>query len=621
MALANLRLEVFSESGAKRCLAGRNLLSSPPSFPSRTRVKHSLSSSASSSSSSSVLMHNEQSAPAVASVPTSSVARHFPTSVLLQEQRDEYRPLLHMFKEDKTSQATSDSRNMETEAFFVEEKNSGDLDQLVQDLEHQFLHWPDLWNLSPPMKRGEDPSVSLTMQSLSNDTEESVDAEPFDAVALARKALSASKEAASLAENPKLNGAEFTDISLTSSLGYPLEEVKTVRSTQFLERRSKKRKVSKPKVTNHETYNSRKASVKKKLSEGFDRNDPLRLFLWGPETRKLLTADEEFELIAQIQDLIRLEKEKSKLQSQFGREPTLIEWAKAIGLSCRDLKSELHSGNSSREKLINANLRLVVHVAKQYQGRDLTAATSALGGSKNTNDKGVKFLVVLFDMYFGSHLVTVEGFGMEGSMGLMKSVEKFKPQAGCRFASYAYWWVRQTIRKAIFQHSRTIRLPENIYTLLSRVLEAKRLYIQEGNHSPDKEDLARRVGITVEKLERLIFITRMPLSMQQPVWADQDTTFQEITADTGVEIPDISVQKQLMRQHVRNLLTLLNPKERCIVRLRFGIEDGKPKSLSEVGNIFGLSKERVRQLESRALYRLKQSLGGKASYGYADLLI
>lgn len=567
--------------------AGRNLLSSPPSFPSRTRVKHSLSSSASSSSSSSVLMHNEQSAPAVASVPTSSVARHFPTSVLLQEHRDEYRPLLHMFKEDKTSQATSDSRNMGTEAFFVEEKNSGDLDQLVQDLEHQFLHWPDLWNLSPPMKRGEDPSVSLTMQSLSNDTEESVDAEPFDAVALARKALSASKEAASLAENPKLNGAEFTGISLTSSLGYPLEEVKTVRSTRFLERRSKKRKVSKPQVTNHETYNSRKASVKKKLSEGFDPNDPLRLFLWGPETRKLLTADEEFELIAQIQDLIRLEKVKSKLQSQFGREPTLIEWAKAVGLSCRDLKSELHSGNSSREKLINANLRLVIHVAKQYQGRGIS----------------------LHDLL------------QEGSMGLMKSVEKFKPQAGCRFASYAYWWVRQTIRKAIFQHSRTIRLPENIYTLLSKVLEAKRLYIQEGNHSPDKEDLARRVGITVEKLERLIFITRMPLSMQQPVWADQDTTFQEITADTGVEIPDISVQKQLMRQHVRNLLTLLNPKERCIVRLRFGIEDGKPKSLSEVGNIFGLSKERVRQLESRALYRLKQSLGGKASYGYADLLI
>lgn len=564
--------------------AGRNLLSSPPSFSSH--LKHSLSSSASSSSSS-VLMRNEQSARAVASIPTSSVARHFPTSVLLQEQRDEYRPLLQMFKEDKTSQATSDWKKMETEASFVEEKNSGDLDQLVQDLEHQFLHLPDLWNLLPPMKTREDPSLSLTMQSLSNDTEGSEDVEQFDAVALARKALSASKEAASLAKNPKLNSAEFTDISLTSSLGFPLEDVKTVRSTRFLERQSKKRRVSKPQLMGHETYTSRKASAKKKLSEGFDPNDPLRLFLWGPETRTLLTAEEEFELIAQIQDLIRLEKEKSKLQSQFGREPTLIEWAKAVGLSCRDLKSELHSGYSSREKLINANLRLVVHVAKQYQGRGIS----------------------LHDLL------------QEGSMGLMKSVEKFKPQGGCRFASYAYWWVRQTIRKAIFQHSRTIRLPENIYTLLSKVLEAKRLCIQEGNHSPDKEDLARRVGITVEKLERLMFITRMPLSMQQPVWADQDTTFQEITADTGVEIPDISVQKQLMRQHVRNLVSFLNPKERHIVRLRFGIEDGKPKSLSEVGNIFGLSKERVRQLECRALYRLKQSLGGNANYGYADLLI
>ncbi|KAJ4704926.1 RNA polymerase sigma factor [Melia azedarach] len=538
--------------------AGRNLLSSPPSFPARTHLKHSLSSS---SSSSSVLMRHEQSAPAVSSVPTFSTARHFPTSVLLQEQRDEYRSPLHMFKEDKTPQTTADKRQIETETSALEEKNSDDLDQLEQDFEHQLLHWPDLWNLLPPIQTGEDPSLSLTMQSITNNTKEFVDVEPFNAVALAKKALSASKEAALLAENPKLHEAEFHDISLTSSLNFPLEDVKTVRSTRL--------------------------PVKKKLSEGFDPNDPLRLFLWGPETRQLLTAEEESALVAQIQDLIKLEKAKSKLQSEFSREPTLIEWAEAVGLSCRDLQSELQSGNSSREKLINANLRLVVHVSKQYQGRGLS----------------------------------LQDLLQEGSMGLMKSVEKFKPQAGCRFASYAYWWVRQTVRKAIFQHSRTIRLPENVYTLLGKVLEAKRLCIQEGNRFPAKEDLAKRVGITVEKLEKVIFMTRMPLSMQQPVWADQDTTYQEITADTGLEIPDISVQKLLMRQHIRNLLNILNPKERRIIRLRFGIEDGKPKSLSEIGDVFGLSKERVRQLESRALYRLKQSLGTQAIDGYADLLI
>lgn len=116
---------------------------------------------------------------------------------------------------------------------------------------------------------------------------------------------------------------------------------------------------------------------------------------------------------------------KSKLQSQFGREPTLVEWAEAIGLRCSALQAELHSGNSSRDKLIYANLRMVVHIAKQYQSRGLS----------------------------------LQDLLQEGSMGLMKSVERFKPQVGCRFATYAYWWIRQTIRKSIMQHSRTVRLP------------------------------------------------------------------------------------------------------------------------------------------------------------------
>ncbi|PKI57600.1 hypothetical protein CRG98_021928 [Punica granatum] len=206
-------------------------------------------------------------------------------------------------------------------------------------------------------------------------------------------------------------------------------------------------------------------------------------------------------------------------------------------------------------------------------------------------------------------------------MGLIKSIEKFKPQAGCRFATYAYWWIRQTVRKAIFQHSRTIRLPENVYGLLNKVMEAKRSYVQEGNYRPSKEQIAKRVGITVDKLEKLMVTTRTPLSMQQPVWMDQETTFQEITADTGIEIPDVSVTKQLMRQHVRNLLGILSPKERRIIRLRFGIEDGEQKSLSEIGDIFGLSKERVRQLENRALYKLKQCLSSHGLDAYGDLLV
>nr|GMC98825.1 probable receptor-like protein kinase At5g47070 isoform X2 [Ipomoea batatas] len=241
----------------------------------------------------------------------------------------------------------------------------------------------------------------------------------------------------------------------------------------------------------------------------------------------------------------------------------------------------------SREKLINANLRMVVHIAKQYQGR------------------GLSFQDML----------------QEGSLGLMKSVEKFKPQVGCRFATYAYWWIRQAIKKAIFQHSRAVRLPVSIYALLSKVIEARKSCIEEGNHQPSKEEVARRAGITVEKMERLLFTARMPVSLQQPVWADDRTTYQEITADNSIEATESSVSKRVMRQHVRGLLKVLSPKERKVIRLRYGMEDGQARSLSEICDDFGLTKERIRQIQSRALYKLKQNLSDHGLDAYREMLI
>ncbi|KAI3474630.1 hypothetical protein Pfo_029812 [Paulownia fortunei] len=437
----------------------------------------------------------------------------------------------------------------------------------------------------PSLQRKEQ-SFSMTTESISSKSENLMGVEADRVVALAREAFSACKEAASIAKDAKLFGAHLDDSSSIRGLAsVPVQ--RTVRSTRLLERQTKRRRVPKPKVEVEETNHRKKPESHRKFDEGFDPNDPLRLFLWGPETTQLLTAKEESELIVKIQELMKLHEVRSRLQTQFSREPTLVEWAAAVGISCQALQSQVHCGNSSREKLIYANFRLVVHIAKQYQGRGL----------------------ILQDLL------------QEGSMGLMRSVEKFKPQVGCRFATYAYWWIRQAIRKAIFQHSRTIRLPENVYSLLSKVYEAKKLCIQQGNHHPMKEDIAACAGISIERLERLLYTARMPLSIQQPVWMDQDTTFQEITADTTIEVPDVGVAKQLMRQHVRNLLSVLNPRERKIIRLRFGIEDGKQKSLSEIGAGFGLSKERVRQLESRALYKLKQCLSSQGLAAYADMLI
>lgn len=561
--------------------AGRNFLSSTPSFPLGTHPRNCFSSS----SSTSVLMLHEQAAPSITSMLSSSTARRCHTSVLLQEQRDENVPLSHIFKKDAAQRAISD-RNIVTGDSAHEDRNPKNSDQLVQDFERQLLHWPGSFHLLPSLQRGKDITSSLTIQPVNTGIEKPMDVEPCKVLALAKKALSASKAAALLADDAKLIETDFDDSLSLGLVNLPLEEGKRVRSTRLLERRSKKRREPKTKVQDQETHCYRNLNVKRKINEGFDPDDPLRLFLWGPETKQLLTAEEESELVAEVQGLMKLEEVKHRLQSHFGHEPTLVEWAEGVGLSCRVLKSHVSSGNSSREKLIYANLRMVVHIAKQYAGR------------------GLSFQDLL----------------QEGSMGLMKSVEKFKPQVGCRFGTYAYWWIRQTIRRAIFHHSRTIRLPENVYALLGKVLESKRQLIQGANRYPTKEELAKHVGIPVDKLQKLLSSTRMPLSIQQPVWADQDTTFQEVTADNSVEIPEVGVAKQLMRQHVRNLLNILSPKERKIIRLRFGIEDGYQKSLLEIGNMFGLSKERVRQLESRAIYRLKQRLGSEGLGAYADLL-
>lgn len=539
----------------------KNLVSSSPSFPTKTHLKNGFS-----SPSSVVMLHEQTTTPVINSRHLASLSRHFPASVLSQEPREESRPppLSHSLREDRTSQQLTLERRQ--------------FDGLVssredEKFEQQLLQSAGLWNLliSPVTAEKHLPTVVSPLP----------DAELCDVVALAHKALSASKQAALLAEDSE-TAAPPTSSSMS------LEEGTVVRSKKLLERRARNRRAPKPNgLDNESSYIPQKVNAKKKMRQGFDNDDALQLFLWGPETKQLLTAKEEAELITHIQNLIKLEKVKTKLESQNGCEPTIAEWAEALGISGPVLKSEIHRGRSSREKLITANLRLVVHIAKQYQNR------------------GLNFQDLL----------------QEGSMGLMKSVEKFKPQSGCRFATYAYWWIRQSIRKSIFQNSRTIRLPENVYMLLGKVSEARKTCVQEGNYLPSKEELAGHVGVSTEKLDKLLYNTRTPLSMQQPIWSDQDITFQEVTPDSGIETPDMSVGKQMMRNHVRNLLNVLSPKERKIIKLRFGIDGGKQRSLSEIGEIYGLSKERVRQLESRALYRLKQNMNSHGLNAYADLLV
>ncbi|XP_045792576.1 RNA polymerase sigma factor sigF, chloroplastic-like [Trifolium pratense] len=532
----------------------------------------------------SVLMLREQVAPTVTSWCTSFSAQNFPTSVLLQEQCDEYRPPLHISKKDKTCQATLNTKQMDMVSVH-EDNDTSNVDQVARDFRKHLHLLPHLENLLSSSQTGE-VDASLTLQL---------------ADSLQCNAVSPTKHAASVAENLRsIKADEDADNSISSGLASSsilaepsLGRNKTVRSTRHRERRAKERKVPKSKVKDNETYlvgkdsRQEKLHVQKKINKGLNQNGLLKSFLQSPEAKQLLTSEQECQLVAQIQDLLRLEELKTSLQSQFGREPTLAEWAEGAGLNCRKLKAQLRCGNRSREKLIQANVRMVHYVAKSYQGRGLS----------------------------------LEDLLQEGRTGLIKSVKKFKPLSGSRFATYSYWWIKQAIRKAIYNHSRTIRLPEKVFNKLSKVMEAKKLYMEEGNLNPSKEELGRRVGMTAGKVESLLFVARTPISMQKTVGADTDTILQEITEDTAIESPNMSVSKQLMRRHVLNVLNKLRPKERRIIRLRFGFEDGEERSLSEIGEIFGLSRERIHQLENRALYRLKKCLVSQGLDAYADKLI
>ncbi|KAK1429408.1 hypothetical protein QVD17_11617 [Tagetes erecta] len=558
--------------------AATKLLSSSLSLPPRTQLKQSPHPP-------SALKLYEPTAPAHSSMLATSLAQHFPTSVLIQEQRPESKPLLQTIKDEKTSQAITDSRQLG-----ACEVNAISSDQYLKEFQSQLLQWPGLW--LPSSETREKP-LSSTVQPVPNGTKKNINFEMEQVIALAKQALSASKEAASLVDNSesfKVDCDNFTSsLGTTSSPELQNKKVKFVKSTRLLERQSKRRKGSKSNVIVRESTSSTKPDPPERKTSYKDANlhDPLRMFLARPVTRELLNSKEELELIAHIKRGMILEEVRCRFHNQFGREPTLVEWAEAASLNTQDLKSQLHLGNSSQEKLVCANLRMVVYIAKQYRGRGLD----------------------------------LQDLLQEGSMGLMRSVKKFKPQAGCRFATYAYWWIRQSIRRAIFQNSKLIRLPEGVYTMMYKVSEAKRSIIRGGNHEPTQKQIADQAGMTVEKLQKLRSIQKITLSLQKPIWANDSTTYEEITPDTTMDSPDDCASKQLMRNHINNLLGVLNQKERKVIRLRYGIGCEVRKSLADIGIMMGVTKERIRQVESRALFKLKQYSESQGLDAYKDLLI
>ena len=294
-----------------------------------------------------------------------------------------------------------------------------------------------------------------------------------------------------------------------------------------------------------------------------------------------------------LQRCVNLVEARDRLTSQLGHrpslerwareggvalnelKPTLIEgkhqWAKLVGLSVEELEKIQTEGKQAKAHMIKANLRLVVSVAKKYQKRGLE----------------------LLDLI------------QEGTIGLERAVEKFDPTRGYRFSTYAYWWIRQGITRAIATQSRTIRLPVHITEKLNKIKKAQRKFAQEQGRTPTLEDIASELKMTPDQVREVLLRVPRSVSLDTKVGKEKDTELGDLLETDDISPEDLLMRESLQRD-LHKLLADLSSRERDVIRLRYGLGDGNPYSLAEIGRALDLSRERVRQIEAKALQKLRQ---------------
>ena len=310
----------------------------------------------------------------------------------------------------------------------------------------------------------------------------------------------------------------------------------------------------------------RKTQAKKKQYT----EDSIRLYLQEIGRIRLLRADEEIELARKIADLLELERVREDLMDQLDREPNLLEWSSAVRMGVSEFRKRLHMGRRAKEKMVQSNLRLVVSIAKKYMNR------------------GLSFQDLI----------------QEGSLGLIRAAEKFDHEKGYKFSTYATWWIRQAITRAIADQSRTIRLPVHLYETISRIKKTTKLLSQEMGRKPTEEEIATRMEMTIEKLRFIAKSAQLPISLETPIGKEEDSRLGDFIESDG-ETPEDQVSKSLLREDLESVLDTLSPRERDVLRLRYGLDDGRMKTLEEIGQIFNVTRERIRQIEAKALRKLR----------------
>jgi RNA polymerase primary sigma factor len=298
--------------------------------------------------------------------------------------------------------------------------------------------------------------------------------------------------------------------------------------------------------------------------------DSIRLYLQEIGRIRLLRADEEIELARKIADLLELERMREKLLNDLDREPHDREWAAIAAMPLNQFRHRLFLGRRAKDKMVQSNLRLVVSIAKKYMNR------------------GLSFQDLI----------------QEGSLGLIRAAEKFDHEKGYKFSTYATWWIRQAITRAIADQSRTIRLPVHLYETISRIKKTTKLLSQEMGRKPTEEEIATRMEMTIEKLRFIAKSAQLPISLETPIGKEEDSRLGDFIEADG-EMPEDQVSKSLLREDLEGVLDTLSPRERDVLRLRYGLDDGRMKTLEEIGQIFNVTRERIRQIEAKALRKLR----------------
>ena len=322
------------------------------------------------------------------------------------------------------------------------------------------------------------------------------------------------------------------------------------------------------------------------LVDSFNIDDPVRMYLKEIGKVPLLSAEGEIELAKAISagnaakaKLIAWEKANGKdvdvpVYSEEPEQEPDISPEELMSLTEEDiaeLRKVVKKGENAKQKLDEANLRLVVSIAKRYAGR------------------GMLFLDLI----------------QEGNLGLIKAVEKFDYTKGYKFSTYATWWIRQAITRAIADQARTIRIPVHMVETINKVIRVSRQLLQELGHDPTPEEISAEMGMPVEKVREILKIAQEPVSLETPIGEEEDSHLGDFIPDEGASEPSEAASFTLLKEQLVEVLSTLTPREEKVLKLRFGIEDGRTRTLEEVGKEFNVTRERIRQIEAKALRKLR----------------